>query len=146
MMRLLFMMFLASMLHICVVRAGEPIVVLTYGDSRETGSKLDEYGTHRMRSDPNAHQMHQVAEAETLSHIMAEYYGGSGLNMKFVELAILQFNREAFVRGNPNFLFAGKLLHLPSVNQIKGLVTGQKSKSQRSPSNRNQNEIFFFGG
>ena len=146
MMRLLFMMFLASMLHICAVRAGEPIVVLTYGDSRETGSTLEEYGTHPMRTDPNAHQMHQVAEAETLSHIMAEYYGGSGLNMKFVELAILQFNREAFVRGNPNFLFAGKLLHLPSVNQIKALVTGQKSKSQRSPSNRNQNEIFFFGG
>ena len=145
-MRLLFMMFLASMLHICVVRAGEPIVVLTYGDSRETGSASDEYGTHPMRTDPNAHQMHQVAEAETLSHIMAEYYGGSGLNMKFVELAILQFNREAFVRGNPNFLFAGKLLHLPSVNQIKALVTGQKSESQRSSSNRNQNEIFFFGG
>ena len=93
MMRLLFMMFLASMLHICVVRAGEPIVVLTYGDSRENGSTLDEYGTHPMRTDPNAHQMHQVAEAETLSHIMAEYYGGGGLNMKFVELAILQFNR-----------------------------------------------------
>lgn len=146
MMRLLFMMFLASMLHICAVRAGEPIVVLTYGDSRETGSTLEEYGTHPMRTDPNAHQMHQVAEAETLSHIMAEYYGGSGLNMKFVELAILQFNRKAFVRGNPNFLFAGKLLHLPSVNQIKALVTGQKSKSQRSPVNRNQNEIFFFGG
>ena len=146
MMRLLFMMFLASMLHICVVRAGEPIVVLTYGDSRETGSTLDEYGTHPMRTDPNAHQMHQVAEAETLSHIMAEYYGGSGLNMKFVELAILQFNRKAFVRGNPNILFAGKLLHLPSVNQIKALVTGQKSESQRSPSNRNQNEIFFFCG
>jgi len=146
MMRLLFMMFLASMLHICVVLAGEPIVVLTYGDSRETGSTLDEYGTHPMRTNPDAHQMHQVAEDETLSHIMAEYYGGSGLNMKFVELAILQFNREAFVRGNPNFLFAGKRLHLPSVNQIKALVTGQKSKSQRSPSNRNQNEIFFFGG
>jgi Tfp pilus assembly protein FimV len=146
MMRLLFMMFLASMLHICVVRAGEPIVVLTYGDNRETGSTLDEYGTHPLRTDPNAHQIHQVAEAETLSHIMAEYYGGSGLNMKFVELAILQFNREAFVRGNPNFLFAGKRLHLPSVNQIKALVTGQKSVSQRSPSNRNQNEIFFFGG
>ena len=146
MMRLLFMMFVASMLHICAVRAGEPIVVLTYGDSRETGSTLGESRTHPMRIDPNADQKHQVAEAETLSHIMAEYYGGSGLNMKFVELAILQFNRKAFVRGNPNFLFAGKRLHLPSVTQIKALVTGQKSESQRSPSNRSQNEIFFFGG
>ena len=146
MMRLLFIMFFVSMLHICGVHAGEPIVVLTYGDSRETGSAPDEYGTHPMRTDPNAHQMHQVAEAETLSHIMVKYYGGSGLNMKFVELGILQFNRKAFVRGNPNFLFAGKLLHLPSVNQIKALVTGQKSKPQGSPSNRKQNEIFFFGG
>ena len=145
-MRLLFMMFLASMLHICVVRAGEPIVVLTYGDSRKAGSTLDDYGTHPMRIDPDAYQMHKVAEAETLSHIMAEYYGGSGLNMKFVEIAILQFNRKAFVRGNPNFLFAGKQLHLPSVNQIKALATGQKSKPQGSPSNRKQNEIFFFGG
>ena len=146
MMRLLFMMFLTSMFHICVVRAGEPMVVLTYSDSRATGSTLDQYRTHPMRTDPNAHQTHQVAEAETLSHIMAEYYGGSGLNMKFVELAILQFNREAFARGNPNFLFAGKRLHLPSVNQIMAVVTGQKSDSQRSPNNRNQNEIFFFGG
>ena len=146
MMRILFLMLLASMLHICVVRAGEPIVVLTYGDSRGSGSTVDEYGTHPMRTDPSSHQMHQVAEAETLSHIMTEYYGGSGLNMKFVELAILQFNREAFVRGNPNFLFAGKLLHLPSVNQIKALITGQKSESQRAPRDRNQNEIFFFGG
>jgi Tfp pilus assembly protein FimV len=145
-MRLLFIIFVASMLHICVVRAGEPIVVLTYGDSRETSSTPDEYRNHPMRTDPDAHRMHQVVEAETLSHIMSEYYGGSGLNMKFVELAILQFNRKAFVRGNPHFLFAGKLLHLPSVNQIKALVTGQKSAPQRSPSNGNQNEIFFFGG
>jgi Tfp pilus assembly protein FimV len=77
---------------------------------------------------------------------MAEYYGGSGLDMKFVELAILQFNRKAFVRGNPNFLYAGKTLHLPSVNQMRALVTGEKSAIQNLPNTGNQNEIFFFGG
>ena len=66
--------------------------------------------------------------------------------MKFVERAILQFNRKAFVRGNPNFLYAGKTLHLPSVNQMRALVTGEKSAIQNLPSTGNQNEIFFFGG
>jgi Tfp pilus assembly protein FimV len=121
--------------------------VLTYGESRESfGSVQDEYRTHPMRIDPNAHKTHKVQEAETLGHIMAEYYGGSGLDMKFVELAILQFNRKAFVRGNPNFLYAGKTLHLPSVNQMRALVTGEKSAIQNLPSTGNQNEIFFFGG
>jgi Tfp pilus assembly protein FimV len=96
--------------------------------------------------DPDAFQTHQVVEAETLGHIMAQYYSGSGLNMKFVELAILQVNPKAFVRGNPNFLFAGKTLHLPSVNQIKSLVTKEKSTTRSSSQNGNQNEIFFFGG
>jgi Tfp pilus assembly protein FimV len=83
---------------------------------------------------------------ETLGHIIDQYYGGSNLNMKFVEIAILQFNRSAFVRGNPNFLYAGKTLHLPSVNQIRDLITGKKSSENISPKIRKQNEIFFFGG
>ena len=77
---------------------------------------------------------------------MAKYYGGSGLNMKFVEVAILQFNRAAFVRGNPNFLYADKTLHLPSVNEINGLITGKKSIRKSPHGNGKRNEIFFFGG
>ena len=146
-MRVCFVIFISSMLHIWSAHAGEPIVVLTYGDSRGSfESTQDEYRNHPMRVDPNAHSTHEVQDAETLGHIMAAYYGGSGLNMKFVELAILQVNRNAFVRGNPNFLYAGKTLHLPSVNQIKALVTREKSATQNSPNEGNQNEIFFFGG
>ena len=52
-----------------------------------------------------------------MGHIMQAFYGGSGLNMTFVELAIVQFNKHAFVR-QPHYLFADKTLHLPSVNQM----------------------------
>jgi Tfp pilus assembly protein FimV len=89
----------------------------------------------------------EVMADETLGHIMQAYYGGSGLNMTFVELAIVQFNRHAFVRANPNFLYADKTLHLPSVNQIQSLALGKKDKPQQNDAyGGRQNEIFFFGG
>ena len=129
-----------------VAEAGEPIVVLEYS---QRGS--DEYGDdtsiHPFRMDPNYQQSHKVMPDETLGHIMQAYYGGSGLNMTFVELAIVQFNKHAFVRGNPNFLYADKTLHLPSVNQIQALALGKKAKVQQGESyGERQNEIFFFGG
>ena len=99
-----------------------------------------------MRENPDEFKKHEVLEAETLGHIMSEYYGGSGLNMAFVQIAILQFNRSAFVRGNPNFLYAGKTLHLPSVNQIRALITKEKSENRNASENGKRNEIFFFGG
>ena len=91
--------------------------------------------------------MHEVAQDETLGHIMNDYYGGSGMNMKFVEMAIVQMNRHAFVRGNPNFLYAKKTIRLPSLNQIKALVTGTKLENSSSEgSSGRTNEIYFFGG
>ena len=55
-MRVFFAIFIFSMFRIWSVEAAEPIVVLTYGESRESfGSMQDEYRTHPMRVDPNAH-------------------------------------------------------------------------------------------
>ena len=128
-------------------QASEPIVVLSYGGSSwNSGSDADNYNSHPFREDSNFHKSHKVMKNETLGEIMAEHYGGSGLNMKFVEIAILQFNRAAFVRGNPNFLYADKTLHLPSVNEINGLITGKKSIKKIPNGNGKRNEIFFFGG
>ena len=146
-MRLFLLTFVFAMLNIVIVQAVEPIVVLTYGENRaDYRSMSDKYGSHPMRQDPDKYKKHEVLEAETLGHIMSKYYGGSGLNMEFVEVAILQFNRSAFVRGNPNFLYAGKTLHLPSVNQIRALITKQKSENRNASENGKRNEIFFFGG
>ena len=127
--------------------AGEPIVVLEYGQRGGSHEHGDDTSTHPFRMDPNYQQSHKVMPDETLGHIMQAYYGGSGLNMTFVELAIVQFNKHAFVRGNPNFLYADKTLHLPSVNQIQALTLGKKEKVQQGKSyGERQNDIFFFGG
>jgi len=127
--------------------AGEPIVVLEYGQRGGSYEYGDDASTHPFRMDPNYQQSHKVMPDETLGHIIQAYYGGSGLNMTFVELAIVQFNKHAFVRGNPNFLYADKTLHLPSVNQIQALALGKKEKVQQGESyGERQNEIFFFGG
>ena len=124
----------------------EPIVVLAYG-APDNGGVEDAASSHPFRMDPDYSEMHEVAQNETLSHIINDYYGGSGMNMKFVEMAIVQVNRHAFVRGNPNFLYAKKTISLPSLNQIKALVTGGKPKNSTSQSSSGRtNEIYFFGG
>ena len=126
--------------------ASEPIVVLEY-NQRISGEYGDDTSNHPFRMDQNYQESHKVMPDETLGHIMQAYYGGSGLNMTFVELAIVQFNKHAFVRGNPNFLYADKTLHLPSVNQIKALALVKKEKVQQDESySERKNEIFFFGG
>ena len=142
-----FVLTFVMALHIVSAQAAEPIVVLTYGENRANyGSTSDKYSSHPMRENPDEFKKHEVLEAETLGHIMSEYYGGSGLNMQFVQIAILQFNRSAFVRGNPNFLYAGKTLHLPSVNEIRSLITQEKLENRNASENGKRNEIFFFGG
>ena len=130
-----------------VAEASEPIVVMEYGPRGGGHEYADETSNHPFRVDPNYQESHEVMPDETLGHIMQAYYGGSGLNMTFVEMAIVQFNTHAFVRGNPNFLYADKTLHLPSVNQIQALALGKKEKVQQGDSHgERQNEIFFFGG
>ena len=125
----------------------EPIVVLEYSQRGGSDELSGEARKHPFRMDPNYSQSHKVMADETLGHIMQAYYGGSGLNMTFVELAIVQFNRHAFVRANPNFLYADKTLHLPSVNQIQALAVGKKDKPlQNDTYGGRRNEIFFFGG
>ena len=124
----------------------EPIVVLTYG-ARDNGGIEEAAGSHPFRMDPDYSEIHKVAQNETLGHIMSDYYGGSGLNMRFVEMAIVQVNRHAFVRDNPNFLYAEKTIRLPSLNQIRALVTGAKPEDSLSQGGSGRtNEIYFFGG
>ena len=65
-------------------------------------------------------------------------------------MAILRRNKNAFVRSNPNYLYAGKTLHLPSLNDIRTMITGggntQGSDTSSGSDGYVRNEIFFFGG
>ncbi len=125
-----------------VVVAGEPFVVLNYG-SQTTQKGSD--NMHPFVTDPNFSSKHEVIKDETLSDIIKNYYGGSGMNFKFVQMAIVQINKTAFVRGNPNFMYAGKMIHLPSINEITSLILGDGTGSKTTDRFERRDEIFFFG-
>ena len=122
----------------------EPIVILEYRSSEQM---MDGEGsTHPFRMDPDYSAHHTVRQDETLSHIIANFYGGSGLDKTFVQMAIIKKNRSAFVRNNPHYLFAGKSLHLPSLNEIRAMLVKQTSVPKNTDTSRdNREHIFFFG-
>ena len=122
----------------------EPIVILEY---RGAEMVIDGDGAmHPFRLDPDYSTHHKVMKDETLSHIIANYYGGSGMDKAFVQMAIVKRNKTAFVRANPNYLYAGKSLHLPSLNEIRAmLVRETKSTKNLEPKRDNREEIYFFG-
>ena len=128
-----------------VATAQGPIVVLEYpGYTSVSTPGLNQ--NNPFVYDPDHTATHRVQPDETLSHIITAHYAGSGLDLSVVQMAIVKKNKSAFVRGNPNFLYADKLLHLPSLNEMKNLVLGSKQHDTSDQRVGMQNEIFFIGG
>ena len=123
------------------LRSNEPFVVLEYKGSIRSGEKLNR--ENLFIKDQNHTVNHKVKSGESLSGILNKYYGNSGLNMKIVEISLIEMNKHAFVRNNPHFLFADKKIKIPSVNQIMNLVKNDKN-SQQNTSSRS-NHIYFYG-
>ena len=122
-----------------------PIVVLEYpGYASVSTPGLNQ--DNPFVYDPDHTATHRVQPDETLSHIITAHYAGSGLDLSVVQMAIVKKNKSAFVRGNPNFLYADKVLHLPSLNEMKNLVLGSKQHDASDHRVGVQNEIFFIGG
>ena len=122
-----------------------PIVVLEYpAYAGASSGGLD--SDNVFVADPNHTAHHRVQPNETLSHIITDYYAGSGLDLSVVQMAIVKKNKGAFVRGNPNFLFADKVIHLPSLNEMKNLVLGNHSGQPSRSSDSRQDQIYFIGG
>ena len=125
----------------------EPIVVLEY---RGTNYQ-NEYATPSNNifiMDPDHTEKHKVPKGQSLSEVIDDFYAGSGLDKRFLRLAIVAANPKAFAQENPNFMFAGATLHLPSLNQIQSMVLGipiDKKKSQFELQGSDRG-IFFFGG
>ena len=123
----------------------EPFVVLEY---RGNSDRINLNSDNIFLQDLNYNTHHTVLKNETLSDIMLNYYGSSAFNNKILSLAIVYFNKKAFVRNNPNFLYSGKKLYLPSVNEIKNLII-KKDKSLEIKNKNNSSitsQIYFFGG
>ena len=119
----------------------EPFVVLEY---RNNNIKLLENSNNPFLNDQNFSKKHNVKKNETLSEIILKNYGVKDFNIDILSLSIVHFNKHAFVRKNPNFLFANKTLYLPSVLEIKNLLLKAKPSDKEYP--KNEKHIYFFGG
>ncbi|MEJ6673312.1 MAG: pilus assembly protein FimV, partial [Alphaproteobacteria bacterium] len=74
-----------------LVVGAEAIVVLEYRNAAGSGDTEGD-NTHPFRMDPGYGTKHKVRQDETLSHIITNYYGGSGMDASFVQMAILRRN------------------------------------------------------
>ena len=137
---------LTLILIICFskISVSEPFVVLEYRGQTDRGYNNSD---NLFLRDLNYSSKHVVLKNETLSDIMLNYYGSKSFNKRILSLAIVHFNKKAFVRNNPNFLFSGKQLYLPSINEIKNLII-KKNKNQNENVNQSplSSQIYFFGG
>ena len=118
----------------------EPFVVLTYNNASELSDRSNEFA-----QDPDYSKKHVILPGESLNLIIEKYYNGSGLNMHFLQLAIVSLNDHAFRNRNVNYMIADKTIHLPSINQILKLMKGIDFDLDEEISNKNNN-IYFFGG
>lgn len=125
----------------------EAFIVLQYNDATDargdTGSGSGS-SDNSFAGDFDYKTSHVVRKNDTLAKIINKYYRGSGLNRDFLELAIIKANPKAFVRENPNYLFAGRTIKLPSVNQISAMMLGQGAAPATSTA-RDDDEIYFIG-
>ena len=115
----------------------QPLVILEYSDTNKVEIENS--------NDENYSTYYNIKTNDTLSKIIEQYYGNKGLNLTFVQAAILYKNKNAFVRSNPNFMYAKKKLYLPSINEIKELVYKDKKKSPMKKDTEIKREIYFFG-
>ena len=119
----------------------EPFVVLEY---RNNNTKSLEMSNNPFLNNQNFSKKYKVKKNETLSEIILKNYGVKDFNIDILSLSIVHFNKHAFVRKNPNFLFANKTLYLPSVLEIKNLLLKAKPSDKEYP--KNEKHIYFFGG
>ena len=121
--------------------SSEPFVVLEY---RNNNTKSLEKSNNPFLNNQNFSKKYKVKKNETLSEIILKNYGVKDFNIDILSLSIVHFNKHAFVRKNPNFLYANKTLYLPSVLEIKNLLLKAKPSDKEYP--KNEKHIYFFGG
>ena len=137
--------FILFIISLSKLSFSEPFVVLEYRGNSDRGNFSSD---NLFLKDLNYNANHIVLKNETLSDIMLNYYGSSAFNNRILSLAIVHFNKKAFVRNNPNFLYSGKKLYLPSVNEIKNLIIKKDKNSANKDKNNSSitSQIYFFGG
>ena len=146
MIKLLKIVLFFNILSISSVSNSEPIVILEYRGNNYQNEN-DNLSNNLFIVDPEHTEKHIVSKGESLSEIIDNFYSGSGLDKRFLKLAIVTANPRAFAQENPNFMFAGARLHLPSLNQIQAMVIGIPIDNKKEVEGiMKKSDIFFFGG
>ena len=141
----IFYFYLVFILFFSKVAFSEPFVVLEYRGNIERGNLTS---NNAFLKDLDHSAKHVVLKNETLSDIMLNYYGSKSFNNNILSLAIVHFNKKAFVRNNPNYLYSGKKLYLPSINEIKDLIIKNNNNKENTEKSNSSitSQIYFFGG
>ena len=141
----IFCFYLFFIFFFSKISFSEPFVVLEYRGNMERGNFTSD---NSFLKDLNYSVKHVVLKNETLSDIMLNYYGSKSFNNNILSLAIVHFNKKAFVRNNPNYLYSGKRLYLPSINEIKDLIIKKNNNKENTEKNNSSitSQIYFFGG
>ena len=141
----IFCFYLFFIFFFSKISFSEPFVVLEYRGNMERGNLTSD---NSFLKDLNYSVKHVVLKNETLSDIMLNYYGLKSFNNNILSLAIVHFNKKAFVRNNPNYLYSGKRLYLPSINEIKDLIIKKNNNKENTEKSNSSitSQIYFFGG
>ena len=141
----IFYFYLVLMFFFSKISFSEPFVVLEYRGNMDRGNITSD---NSFLKDLNYNAKHVVLKNETLSDIMLNYYGSKSFNNNILSLAIVHFNKKAFVRNNPNYLYSGKRLYLPSINEIKDLIIKKNNNKENTEKSNSSitSQIYFFGG
>ena len=141
----IFYFYLFFIFFFSKISFSEPFVVLEYRGNMERGNLTSD---NSFLKDLNYSVKHVVLKNETLSDIMLNYYGSKSFNNNILSLAIVHFNKKAFVRNNPNYLYSGKRLYLPSINEIKDLIIKKNNNKENTEKSNSSitSQIYFFGG
>lgn len=144
-MKKFYAILIVFLLNFTVTKSNEPFVVLEYKENyfdQSDSKKINK--NNKFIKDQNFSTSHTVKDGESLSEIINKFYGNTGLNMRIIQLSLTEINKHAFVRNNPNYLFAGKKLKIPSINEIMNLVKN-KPNQRKTSNNRGNNHIYFYG-
>ena len=141
----IFYFYLVFIFFFSKISLSEPFVVLEYRGNIERDNLISD---NSFLKDLDHSSKHIVLKNETLSDIMLNYYGSKSFNNNILSLAIVHFNKKSFVRNNPNYLYSGKSLYLPSINEIKDLIIKKNKNKENTEKNNSSitSQIYFFGG
>ena len=79
---------------------------------------------------------YRVQSGDTLSGIFSRFYKNTNVNKEVLQAVFVKTNKDAFRRGNPNWLMAGSVLTFPSGADVIDYVVNDKTDNSSRSENR----------